>query len=194
MAEYVELRAPGDKPRSARVEEDRGNVLVVGAPPIHLGLLEPPAGTIVDVGFGTPGMRLWSSGVITNESGSGRLTIRLLDDGVPRNRREHVRVPAGTLLSVFPPESADPVAGRCIDVSESGLQAVIPFELDVGASIRIGFVLEDGSEVETTARVAHRLEGDRFGLAYELLLKGPRAKAFALALGRAVDSSRRSGV
>ena len=189
MAEYVQLRPPGEKVLPAKVEAERDGLLVLAAPYVHLGLFEPPAGTVLDIAFERSGTRLWSSGVVTDESGDGRLVIRILGDAVEWNRRKHVRLPAEIELTVFAAQSTEPLHGVCVDVSETGLQAVLPLELAVGDSARIGLVLEDGSQVETTAKVLRRNGAHRFGLVYELLLRGPRAQAFALALRRAASAS-----
>jgi hypothetical protein len=77
--------------------------------------------------------------------------------------RRHRRFKLEVDIRVYPRESAV-VRGHTVDISESGISAMLREEVPVGAMVRLEFALPLG-EVEVLAMVRHR-NAFRYGLQF----------------------------
>ena len=149
------------------------------------GRWRPSIGMAVEIGEGEIGSeQTWRGGSIVAVDVDGRLTVRMRQSGFAKSRRRDLRVPSDLELAVRVPGSAKPLAATCVDLSEGGLQAILPLEFEVGDSLRLVLTLPDGTSAETTARVVSKGVAGRYGLAFELSL-GERDQVIAAALRRA---------
>jgi hypothetical protein len=150
----------------SRVEIAEPGLLTIAYPSDGMATTQPPLGSEIKLEWLVPRGLGSAEGVVRAYVNIGvlALEIELSAEPVLFQRREHARAELVLELDVWPPspggQPVEAVSGVTLDVSGGGLRAVIPYEFEPGALVRIAVDLPDGMPVEALARVvAQRDEG-----------------------------------
>jgi hypothetical protein len=173
----VHVRAGGHRDLVARLVKLDQDSVVIGSPGSETHAYLPELAEPIEVGLITAEGVVWYSGVIAAiEPGAElRLRVQLGENHAGAERRAHPRAPDSLSVDVTTPRTDEPVEGRLIDVSASGVRLEVPLDLHVGDIVGMTVHVPGARPIQATARVVHVHTGTaKSGLHFELAVAADR--------------------
>lgn len=183
LRDLVHVRLEDRDPLVSRILELRDDGLLLTAPRDDEDRVVPEAGTPLKIGLLTDVGVSWLTAVVTGERPSDPLTfgVRFLDAAVRRERRQQPRAKVSFPVEVASFLSDQPVHGHLIDVSDAGMRAFAPLELEPDDLVQMTIFVPEGEPVRLTASVARADPGNVYALAYGLFATGSRERLVEIA-------------
>lgn len=175
LRDLVHVRVEGRDPLVARIIDIRDDGLLLTAPwDADGGQLVPVAGTPVEIGCVVEGSTQWLAAVTTGAEEADRLAfgVRYLDAPIRRERRREPRAKVSFPLDASTGIGDVDVRGTVLDVSEGGMRACAPLQLEIGDVVHMTIHVPDGPTMRLTASVLRAEPDDVYAFSYGLFSAG----------------------
>jgi hypothetical protein len=175
LRDLVHLRIDGRDELVARVIEIREEGLLLSSPwDADGGQLMPVAGTPIEIGCTVEEGTQWLSVVATGPDEGEKLAfgVRYEDAPIRRERRREPRARVDFRIGVSAQPGDAEVEGTLLDVSEGGMRARAPVELETGDIVYLTVHVPAGPPMQLTASVMRADPDEVYALSYGLFSAG----------------------